>query len=219
MYQMWDGIARYEAGVQDAREWQAKQQHKAPEEVSPDLTKVSFDEAGLRLQTATSLEPGLWRAHYYLGKIDREMRRAKDAAQQFSKALEANPRESGPYVALGELYRKWDYTDQAIAVASQGTVNVPGSNEVSDVWFVLGMAYDDKRIDDKAIEAFTKAIESRKDNHKARFQRGQAYFRIHDLAHARRDLEEFMSASGASLEFVRQQANKMLMDIAATQPN
>src|SRR4029077_8135092 len=117
--------------------------------------------------------------------------------------------------ALGELYRHWDYTDQAIQVASQGTVNVPGSNEVSEIWYVLGMGYDDKRMDDKAIEAFDKAIESKRDNHKAKFQRGQAYFKKGDTTHAKRDLEEFSKTGGASLEFAKQQAQKMLMDIAA----
>jgi len=80
---------------------------------------------------------------------------------------------------------------------------------------VLGMGYDDKRMDDKAIEAFDKSIETRKDNHKAKFQRGQAYFRKGDFMHAKRDLEEFSKNGGASLEFAKQQASKMLMDIAA----
>src|SRR5690606_41555890 len=43
----------------------------------------------------------------------------KEAATEFSKALQAGPRQPGPYVALGELYRKWDYTDEAIKVTSR----------------------------------------------------------------------------------------------------
>jgi tetratricopeptide (TPR) repeat protein len=125
------------------------------------------------------------------------------------------PARAGPYVALGELYRKWDYTDEAIKVTSQGAVNVPGQNEISDIWYVLGMGYDDKQNFDKAIEAFDKAIETKRDNHKAKFQRGQAYFRKGDMTHAKRDLEDFSKTGGASLEFAKQQAQKMLMDIAA----
>ena len=92
---------------------------------------------------------------------------------------------------------------------------MPGTNEVSDIWYVLGMGYDDKRMDDKAIDAFDKAIESKRDNHKAKFQRGQAYFRKGDYTHAKHDLEDFSKSGGASLEFAKQQASKMLMDIAA----
>ena len=121
---------------------------------------------------------------------------------------------SGPYIALAELYRKWDYSDQAIKIAQQGTVNVPGQNELSDLWYVLGMGYDDKRQDKEAIEAFEKSITANKGNHKAKFQRGQAYFRQNDYMNAKRDLEDFSKAGGSSMDFAKQQASKMLMDIA-----
>jgi tetratricopeptide (TPR) repeat protein len=215
MYQMWYGIALYEKAVDNARQEQAKKQNKKPEEVDPDLAGVSFEKSSQALQEALKLNGNLWRAHYYLGKIYRATDKPKEASEEFSSAIKSNPREWGPYVALGELYRKWDYTDQAIQVASQGTANVPGTTEQSDIWFVLGMGYEDKANEDKAIEAFTKAIESKKDNHKAKFQRGQAYFRKGDMTNAKRDLEEFSKSGGASLEFAKQQASKMLMDIAA----
>ena len=118
-------------------------------------------------------------------------------------------------MALAELYRQWDYTEQAISIAEQGAAIVPGSNEVSDIWYEVGMGYDDKRLDDKAIEAFTKSLESKRDNHKAKFQRGQAYFRKGDFTNAKKDLEEFSKTGGASVEFAKQQASKMLLDIAA----
>jgi len=141
--------------------------------------------------------------------------RSKEAAEAFSKALQSAPTDPGPWVALGELYRLWDYTDQAITVAEQGVQVIPGANEKSDIYYVLGMGYDDKGQYDKSIEAFTKAIESRRDNHKAKFQRGQAYFRKGDHTNAKRDLEEFSKSGGTSVEFAKQQASKMLMDIAA----
>ncbi|MEO8550847.1 MAG: tetratricopeptide repeat protein [Kofleriaceae bacterium] len=215
MYQMWYGVSLFNKAVEGAREDQAKKENKKKEEVQPDLSGVNFEKPMQHLQEAVKLNGDMWRAHYFLGKIYREQDKPKDAANELSAAIKSNPRESGPYIALGELYRKWDYTDEAIKVTSQGTVNVPGSNEVSDIWFVLGMGYDDKRMDDKAIEAFDKAVETRKDNHKAKFQRGQAYFRKGDFMHAKRDLEDFSKSGGASLEFAKQQASKMLMDIAA----
>jgi tetratricopeptide (TPR) repeat protein len=215
MYQMWYGVSLYEKAVKSARDDQAKKENKKPEEVQVDLGTVNFEKASQHLQEAVKLNKDMWRAHYYLGRIYRANDKPKEAAQEFSAALQANPREQGPYVALAELYRKWDYTDEAIKVASQGAVNVPGSNEVSDIWYVLGMGYDDKNNYDKAIESFDKALESKRDNHKAKFQRGQAYFKKGDMTHAKRDLEEFSKSGGASLEFAKQQASKMLMDIAA----
>ncbi len=215
MYQMWYGVSLYEKAIAATREDQAKKENKKPEEVKVDLSTVNFEKAMQHLQEAVKLNGDMWRAHYYLGRIYREQEKPKEAASEFSAAIKSNPRESGPYVALGELYRRWDYTEEAIKVASQGTSNVPGSQDASDIWYVLGMGYDDQRMNDKAIEAFDKAIESRRDNYKAKFQRGQAYFRKGDLIHAKRDLEEFSKSSGASLEFNKQQATKMLMDIAA----
>jgi tetratricopeptide (TPR) repeat protein len=215
MYQLWYGRALYEKAVKQAREDQARKENKKPEEIQVDLTTVNFEKAQQHLEQAVKLNADMWRAHYYLGRIYRQQDKPKEAAQAFSKALMANPREQGPYVALGELYRKWDYSDEAIKVTSQGTVNVPGSNEVADIWYVLGMAYDDKSNYDKAIEAFEQAIEAKRDHHKAKFQRGQAYFRKGDHTKAKRDLEEFSKSGGTSLEFEKQQASRMLMDIMA----
>jgi tetratricopeptide (TPR) repeat protein len=215
MYHMWYGISLYEKAVKQAKDDQARKENKKPEEVQVDLGAINFDKAAQHLQEAVKLNGDMWRAHYYLGKIYRAQDKPKEAATELSKALQGDPRQSAPYIALGELYRKWDYTDEAIKITSQGVVNVPGSNEVSDIWYVLGMGYDDKNNWDKAIEAFDKAIESKRDNHKAKFQRGQAYFKKGDYTHAKRDLEEFSKSGGASLEFAKQQAQKMLMDIAA----
>ena len=215
MYNMWYGVALYHKAVKQATDDQARKENKKPEEIKPDLSVVNFDKSQQHLAEAVKLNGDLWRAHYYLGRIYREQDKAKEAATEFSKALQSDPRQAGPYVALAELYRKWDYTDEAIKVTSQGAQNVPGANEVSDIWYVLGMGYYDKSNWDKAIDAFDHAIESKRDNHKAKFQRGQAYFKKGDFTHAKRDLEDFSKSGGASLEFAKQQAQKMLMDIAA----
>jgi tetratricopeptide (TPR) repeat protein len=215
MYQLLYGRFLYEKAIQTAREDQARRENKKPEEVTADLTSVNFEKALQHLQEAIKLNNELWRAHYYTGRIYRDTGRSKEAAEQLTKALSSGPTEYGPWVALAELYRHWDYTDQAIQVAEAGTTVVPGTNEKSDIWYEVGMGYDDKRLDDKAIDAFTKAIESKKDNRNAKFQRGQAYFRKGDYTNAKRDLEEFSKTSGASLALEKQQASKMLIDIAA----
>lgn len=215
MYQMVYGYTLYEKAIFVAREDQARRENKKPEEIQPDLSNVNFEKPRTHLQKAIELNPELWRAHYYLGRIYRDTDKPKEAADALTKALSYAPSQPGPWVALGELYRKWDYTDEALQVALQGTAVVPGSNEVSDIWYVVGMAYDDKSLYDKAIEAFDKALESRGDNHKAKFQRGQAYFRKGDFTKAKKDLEDFAKSGGASVEFAKQQASKMLLDIAA----
>ncbi|MBP6627939.1 MAG: tetratricopeptide repeat protein [Kofleriaceae bacterium] len=217
MYQLYLGVALYEKALQVAREAAAKAQGKKPQEVEIDVSNLNYESALQHLDAATKKNQELWRAHYFAGRIHRNKENAQQAAESFTKAIQANPFEAAPYIALAELYRQWDYPDQAIQVATIGTQQIPGAAEASNVWFVLGMGHNDKRQDDKAVEAFAKAIESRKDNHKAKFQRGQALFRKGDYDKAKPDLEQFAKSGGQSADFEKAQANKMLMDIAAKQ--
>ncbi|MGN6106289.1 MAG: tetratricopeptide repeat protein [Kofleriaceae bacterium] len=216
MYQMVYGYTLYEKAVFQAREDEARKQNKKPEQVQVDFASVNFEKSMQHLQQAVKLNPELWRAHYYIGRIYRDTGKAKEGAENLSKALLSAPAEYGPWVALSELYRGWDYTDQAIAVAEQGVAVVPqGAENYGEIYYSLGMGYQDKRLDEKAIEAFSKAVDIKRDLHKAKFQRGQVYFRKGDHANAKRDLEEFGKSGGSSLEFEKQMANKMLMDIAS----
>ena len=215
MYQLQYGRFLYEKAVQTAREDEARRQNKKPEEVTPDLTTANFEKPLQHLQEAIKLNGELWRAHYFIGRIYRDTGKSKEAAEELTKALRGAPTDPGPWVALAELYRRWDYTDQAIQIAEAGTAAVPGAAEKSDIWFEVGAGYDDKHLNDQAIAAFTKALEARRDNHAAKFQRGQAYFRKGSYDEAKRDLEEFSKTGGASVQFEKQQASKMLVEIAA----
>jgi tetratricopeptide (TPR) repeat protein len=215
MYQLVYGWCLYEKAIAGAREELAKRENKRPIEVTPDLSTVNFEKPLQHLQEAIKLNGELWRAHYMIGRIYRDSGRPKDAADELTKALKSAPVDPLPWVALAELYRLWDYTDQAIQVAEAGTTAVPSLVDQSDIWYEVGMGYDDKRLDDKAIEAFTKAIDAKRDSHKARFQRGQAYYRKGDYNNAKRDLLEFSRVAGASVDFAKQQASRMLIEIAA----
>ena len=210
MYQLLYGYAEYERVVQAAREAQAPAQQKKADEITPDLAQANFQIALQHLTEAVKLNPELWRAHYYLGRIYRDTGKSKEAAEEFTKALQSVPPEPAPWVALVELYRAWDYTDQALSVATQGVLDrvIPNAQDQSDVWYEVGMANDDKQLFDKAIEAYTKALDGRRENHKAKFQRGQAYFKKGDHTNAKRDLEEFSKAGGASVEFSKQQPRR-----------
>jgi len=170
-----------------------------------------FDDALAQLAEAVRLEPRLWRAHYYLGRVGRDTERPREAAEEFARAIAANPREANPYIALAELLRKWDYTDQAIQVATQGTQAVAAAG---DLWFVLGVAYADRGARDKAIDAYTAALDANAEMHKARFERGLAYFQLGDFAKAKKDLEEFVKAD-SHLDFELAVARETLLDIAA----
>ena len=215
MYHQFYGLMLYEKAVFEAKDELAKKEDKKIEDVKPDLGNINFETSLKHLQEAVKLNPDLWKAHYGIGRINRDKGNSKEAAEALTKALQAGPTESAPWVALAELYLLWDYADQAIQVASQAAAVIPGDNEKGEAWYLVGRGYDDKMLHDKAIEAYDKALESRRDLQIAKFQRGQAYFRKGVFDKAKRDLEEFSKSGGKSAEFAKQQASRMLMEIAA----
>lgn len=215
MYQMMYGVSLYEEAVARATEDEARIQKKKPTDVQVDLSTVNFENAEKYLDAAVKLNPDLYFEHAYLAKIYRATGRPREAAEAFSRAIVANPREWAPYVGLGELYRKWDYPDLAIQVLTQGVEHVMGQVEKSELYYLLGMAYFDKRDDAKAVEAFTSAVDSNKDKHVARFMRGQALLNQGDLKGADKDFEAFSKSAGPSEATNKAIAQKMRFAIAA----
>jgi tetratricopeptide (TPR) repeat protein len=173
-----------------------------------DPSAINFERVQSHAAAAIALEPALWRAHMLLGVTYRHAGRARDAAAELTKALALGPAEAAPWIALAELYREWDYTDQAIVLCTLAATTV--QPPLGDVWFELGLAYDDKRSDDKAIDAYTHALDGGVT--KALFSRGQVYLRTKKYSDARRDLEQYLQLPSIP-EFFRSQASRMLLDI------
>ena len=209
MYWLLRGYALYEAAVAEAQAREVRARGRHIDQRVIDRSTLDFTPALQALLVAVQLEHRLWRAHYLISRIHRDRGDAKPAAEQLTEAIAQHAWEPGPYIALVELYRHWWYLDEALAIAVIGAAAVPSS---ADVWYELGMAHDDRGERAEAIAAFTKALDVKPDLEIARFQRGQAYFRIKDLAHARRDLEAFVNAGMTSLEL--DQARRMLADLA-----
>ena len=213
MYQLYYGIALYEAERERARDAQARRERKKPDDIELDPSALKLDAARDALSNAVRLIPDLWRAHYYLGRIHRDLDDVRRAAVQFTATIKTHPGYRFAYVALIELYRHWDYVDQALAVATLGTANVPAA-DAAELWFEVGMAYDAKYADDKAIGAFGKAIAGKPDDASSKFQRGQIYLRKGDLASARRDLEDVARSADPRVAAAKQLANQLLGQLA-----
>jgi tetratricopeptide (TPR) repeat protein len=214
MYQLYHGISLYEAERQRVREDQARKGHQMPAEAVIAPSALRLDAARDALLRAAKLAPDLWRAHFYLGRVYRDLDEARHAAEQFSQTIKAHPAYRFGYIALIELYRRWDYVDQALAVAQLGTTHVPAA-DAAELWFELGMTYDAKRADDQAIDAFSKAVSAKPDDASPKFQRGQIYFRKGDLGNARRDLEDVMTSTDPRLASARPVAKQILAQIAS----
>ena len=214
MYHLYYGWYLYEDAKHEAKDFQAKKEGKKLEDVEVDWTKVPFEEAKTHLESAVKLNGELWRGYYLLGDIYRHAGKTKEAAEAYTKSLELGAFENAPWIALAELYRAWDFNEESRKVAENGLLVVPGDQK-SDLFYEVGMAYDAMRNHTKAIENFEKALDAKRDNHIAKFQRGQAYYRTNEFTKAKRDLEEFQKSGSTQLEFFKQQSARMLMDIAS----
>jgi Tfp pilus assembly protein PilF len=177
-------------------------------------------QAQTHLEQAVKINDRLYKAHYYLGKIYERQDKPKEAAESWTKSAMLMPFFGKPFIALGRLYLKWDMLPQAISVLDQGTLNVKDPPELSDIYYYLGLAFDAKKETDKAIEAYSKAIEVKADNVDAKLQRGFAYADKKDVAKATKDLEDFVQSGGGGNAFNIQAANDRLMRlrVAAATP-
>ena len=205
MYQLYYGISLYEALHANKAAKPAADTATAP---------PTLDQARDALRRATRLAPELWRAHYYLGRAYRDVDDARHAAEQFAQTIATHPVYAPGYIALTELYLRWGYLDEALAIATIGTANVPAA-DAADVWFELGMAQDAKHADAQAIEAFSKAIAGKPDDPTAKFQRGQLYYKTGDFASARRDLDDVAKSTDPRSATMKPIATQLLARMAS----
>ena len=214
MYQLYYGVSLYEAERQRAAQDQARKEGKTPGEVVIDPSTLRLDAARDALLRAVKLAPELWRAHFYLGRVYRDLDDSKRAAEQFTATIAAHPAYRFAYIALIELYRRWDYLDQALAVAVLGTSNVPAA-DAAELWFEAGAVYDARHADDQAIDAYTRALAGKPDDAASRLSRGQVYLRRGDSANARRDLEEVVKSTDPRMAASKQLANQLLLQLSS----
>jgi len=200
MYQLYYGLSLYES-IRQAKD------PKAPGVPTPDRARDA-------LRRATKLAPDLWRAHFYLARAYRDVDDARRAAEQFALTIATHSTYEPAYIALCELYLRWDYNDEALAIAKLGTANVAAA-DAPDVWFELGRAYSATHATALAIDAFTKAIAGKPDDPTPKYQRGQLYFQQNDFANARRDLEAVVTSNDPQSAAMKPVAAQLLTQIAA----
>lgn len=176
-----------------------------------------YDDAEEHLEKAVKENDRLFKAHYFLGKVYEAKGEPKKAAEAWTKSAEANPTFGKPFNALGILYITWDKLPAAVQVLENGVMNVIDPEEKSDVYYHLGLAYEKQNKLDKAIEAYTNALELRSGNIDALRQRGISYANKGDTKKAKADLEKFVQAGGGNDAFQLQAANEILMQLAMKQ--
>ncbi len=180
----------------------------------------SLELALTALEKAVELNPRLYRAHWYLGLTYHRKDMPAKAATAWTESAKLDPGFGRPFIDLGKLYLQWDFVPQAIAVLEQGSLgHVLDPQDASDIYYHLGLAYDAQQNWAKAVEAYTNAIDKRKDNTLAKLQRGFSYIKLGEKGKARADLEDYVKAKGSAPGEVPglevQVANDALMRLTA----
>jgi tetratricopeptide (TPR) repeat protein len=159
------------------------------------------DPAQKELEAALKLNPRLFRAQWMMGRILQKKERFKEAAISFTEAARLNPRFGRPFVDLGKLYYQWDYLQEAASVLAQGAQYARDAEDLTNIYYYLGMAYDGMKQYKQAAEAYLKAIEARKENVEARLMAGMAFANAGDKENAKKYLTEFKKLGGGNNQF------------------
>ena len=212
MYQLYHGIALYEAARRQVDE-QARRARKNPAKAALDPAEPRLGAAHAALVQAITLAPELWRAHYYLGRVLRDLRDPRHAAEQLTATIQMNPSHGSSYIVLCELYRSWGYLEPALAVATLGTAKLSGADS-ADLWFQVGLTHDAMQARPKAIEAFGQAIAIRPDDARLRLYRGWLHIVAGNPTAARRDLSDAMRLADPSMDDTQRLAKQLLMQLA-----
>ena len=214
MYQMWYGISLYEKAVKQAREDRRTRRTRSPRRSSPTLGASTSRRRSSTCQKAVEAQQG----HVARPLLPRQdlprrrtsRRRPRPSSPRRSRRTRASP---VPYVALGELYRNVGLHRQAIKVASAGHRQRPRRRtRVSDIWYVLGMGYDDKanettrRSRRSPRRSTPSATTTRRSSSAARRTSARA-----TSPTPRRTSRSSRRRAARRVEFAKQQATKMLM--------
>jgi tetratricopeptide (TPR) repeat protein len=174
-----------------------------------------LEPARKEFEKALSLNKRLFKAHWYVGQIHEAEGRLKDAAAAWTEAARLNPGFGKPFIDLGRLYYEWDFLQEAVSVLSQGAQYARDAEDLTNIFYYLGMAYDGLKQYDKAAQAYLDAIAARKENVEARLQAGMAFANKGDREQAKKYLTEFVKMGGGNNAFAIQAANDRLAKIAS----
>jgi tetratricopeptide (TPR) repeat protein len=173
-----------------------------------------LEPAKKELDRALAMNKRLFKAHWFEGQILAAQGKLKEAATEWTESCRLNPGFGRAFVSLGHLYYQWDYLQEAVSVLTQGAANARDGEDVTNIDYYLGMAYDGLKQYDKAADAYLAAIQARKENVEARLQAGMAFANKGDKDNAKKYLSEFVKMGGGNNPFNIQAANDRLSKLA-----
>lgn len=170
--------------------------------------EVKWREAISSFTEAIGLDPTLYRAHYQAGLLHEKLDEPDQADQAYRKCIELNAKYSPCFVALGNMYIDYGFSNVAMSVLETGTqVN----DTDADMWNGMGRALLNLNRAKEAVDAYKKAKRIDPDKPDVLFGLGMAYAEIPMRKEAEETLNEFISKAGNSPEHIKKAAQDTIM--------
>ena len=170
--------------------------------------ETKWREAIKAFSDAIGNDPTLYRAHYQMGMLHEKLDEPEQADQAFRKCIELNAKYSACFVALGNMYIDYGFSNVAMAVLETGTkVN----DTDADMWNGMGRALLALNKPKEAVDACKKAKRIDPDAADVLFNLGMAYAEIPMRKEAEETLNEFVSKAGNSPEHLKKAAQDTIM--------
>lgn len=156
---------------------------------------AKMQEAITAFQSAVKRNPRSAKANYHVGFLQEKLDQPEQADRAYRAAIAADPSYSLAFVALGNMYIDYGFSEVAEQVLAKGTsVN----NTDAAMWNGLGRAMLNMERGKEAIEAYKKAKAIDPAMPDVLFGLGMAYAGMNMRPEAIENLQEFMQKGGSS---------------------
>ena len=179
----------YELGVVQSTQGEAGDVSTAERESKYRAAIGSFQEA-------IKANPNAYRAHYRMGTLHEKLDEPEQADQAYRQAIGINAKYAPSFVALGNMYIDYGFSNVAMSILDAGTqIN----DTDADMWNGLGRAYRTLNKPKEAVEAFKKAKAIDPDRPDVLFGLGMAYADLRMKKESQEALEGFLSRAGGGV--------------------
>jgi tetratricopeptide (TPR) repeat protein len=170
--------------------------------------ETMWREAIKSFSEAIGIDPNLYKAHYHVGVLHEKLDEPEQADVAFRKCIELNGKYSPCFVALGNMYIDYGFSNVAMAVLETGTK----VNETdADMWNGMGRALLNLNQPKDAVEAYKKAKRIDPEKPDVLFGLGMAYAEIPMRKEAEETLTEFLNKAGNSPDHIKKAAQDTIM--------
>lgn len=159
-------------------------------------------------EEAITLNDKLYRAHFHIGTLYEKMDKPEQSDKSYRSAIALNGHYSPAFVALGNMYIDYGFSNVAMAILETGTKT---NDTDASMWNGLGRAMLNLNRGQEAVEAYKTAKAIDPDMPDVLFGLGMAYAELRQRTEAVENLQAFLDKAGNTVpEHVQKSARDTL---------